>query len=259
MDEDGEIIECRIINSIEECFSSAKPTITPFPILPLIVVSGLLDGINPCAFAVLLFFLAFLFAVMKNAPMRDIKNRMIKVGAVYIAAIYIGYLLIGVGLLGAISLSPFPNLIALIGALLVIVLGIISIKDYFYYGRGISLRIPYSQWKTIAKLIHKATIPSTFLVGLLVALVEFPCTGGIYVAILGMLAAKETQIRAITYLLIYNLAFVLPLVLILAFASNRQLVEKLRGWQKDKKRHFRLLMGLLMIAVGLVIIFGYLI
>ncbi len=258
MDENGEIKECQIMSSIKECIPKASSNLSSPPILPLIVVSGLLDGINPCAFAVLLFFLAFLFAVMKNASPKEVKKRIFMVGSIYIAAVYIGYLLIGVGMLKVISLTPFPNLIAQLGALLVIILGVISLKDYFFYGKGISLKIPYGQWKTIARLVHKATIPSILLVGFLVALVEFPCTGGIYVAILGMLAVKETQIKALMYLLIYNLAFVLPLVMILAFASNRRIVDKMRGWQEEKKRHFRLLLGLLMIAMGIVIFFGYL-
>jgi hypothetical protein len=130
IDENGAIKECQITNSITECIPRSKSMLS-LPILPLIIISGLLDGINPCAFAVLLFFLAFLFRVMQSSPNRETKRRIIEVGTVYITSIYIAYLLIGIGILNAIAFLPFSNLIALLGAILVIALGIISIKDYF--------------------------------------------------------------------------------------------------------------------------------
>ena len=253
IDENGVIKECQITNSITECIPKPKSMFS-LPILPLIIISGLLDGINPCAFAVLLFFLAFLFRVMQSSPSKETKRRIIEVGTVYIISIYIAYLFIGIGILNAIVLLPFSNLIALLGAILVIVLGIISAKDYFFPGKGISLKIPSKQWKTIARLIHKATIPSTFLIGFIVAFFEFPCTGGIYVAILGMLAVKTSQLEGIIYLLLYNFAFVIPLIAILVLASNRQVVEKLREWQKEDNLKMKLLLGVFMIALGAIIL-----
>ncbi len=255
MDDGGEIRDCEIINSIEECLPKSKPSSSSAPILPLILVSGLLDGINPCAFAVLLFFLAFLFRVMQSSPMGKVKRRILEIGAVYISSIYITYLLIGIGFLNVITLLPFPNLIAAVGALLVIALGAVSIKDYFFSGKGMTLKIPQKQWKMIAKLMHKATVPSTFIIGFIVALFEFPCTGGIYIAILGMLAVKTTQVEGFTYLLIYNIAFVIPLIAILAFASNGKVVERLREWQKTENKKMKLLIGLFMISIGAIILF----
>ncbi len=176
-------------------------------------------------------------------------------GSVYIAAVYVTYLLIGVGLLAAISISPFPNIIAVIGGLLVIVLGVVSVKDFFFPGRGFNFRIPSRQWRTIARWVHKASIPSMCVTGFLVALFEFPCTGGVYVAILGMLAVKASRVMGVLYLLVYNVAFILPLIVLLGFASNRMGVERLRGWQREKVRYLRLLLGLFMMALGVWILF----
>lgn len=117
--------------------------------------------------------------------------------------------------------------------------------------RWLSLKIPKSQWKTIAKWIHKSTIPSAFVVGLMVGLLEFPCTGGIYLAILGMLAYRTTFTQGFTYLLIYNVAFVLPLIIILAVSSSKRFVEKMRTWQLSKEKPMRLVMGLITISIGL--------
>jgi cytochrome c biogenesis protein CcdA len=158
-----------------------------------------------------------------------------------------------VGILKIASLSPIPNLAAWIGAALVIILGAINIKDYFFYGRGFSLKISSRHWPIITKLIHKATIPSACLVGFLVAFFEFPCTGGIYIAILGMLASKTANLEALTYLSIYNFAFILPLIVILVFMSSSQIVEKMKKWQLEKKSYFKLFTGLTMIAIGILI------
>lgn len=254
MDERGEIRECRISRSIQECLQKPKaPYPTSLPILPLILVSGLLDGVNPCAFAVLLFFLAFLFTAAETSP-RDARRRVLKAGSAYVASVYAAYLLIGVGMLKAISLFPYPNLVAWVGAFLIIALGAVNVKDYFFYGRWFSQKIPSERWDTIAKWVYKATIPSACVAGLLVSLFEFPCTGGIYVAILGMLAAKTTQTKALIYLLVYNVAFVLPLIAILAFTYNERVVERLREWQRARRRHLRLALGLSMMALGALIL-----
>lgn len=248
--EDGNIMECEIGHSISECFGEPVTALPFFAVFPVIVMSGLLDGINPCAFAVLFFFLAFLYMARRKTS-ENARQKILLVGSVYIMSVYLTYLMIGLSIIKAITITPFPHLLAKIGATLCILLGIVNIKDYFWPGRWLSLKIPKSQWKTIAKWIHKSTIPSAFVVGLMVGLAEFPCTGGIYLAILGMLAYSTTFAQGFVYLLIYNVAFVLPLIIILAISSNKQFVEKMRMWQLSKEKPMRLIMGLIMISIGL--------
>ena len=248
--EDGNIVECEIGHSTSECIGEPITTLSFFAVVPVIVISGLLDGINPCAFAVLFFFLAFLYMARRKTS-ENTKQRILLVGSVYIISVYLTYLMIGLSIIKAITITPFPHLLAKIGATLCILLGIINIKDYFWPGRWLSLKIPKSQWKTIAKWIQKSTIPSAFVVGLMVGLLEFPCTGGIYLAILGMLAYSTTFAQGFIYLLIYNTAFVLPLIIILAVSSNKRFVEKMRTWQLSKEKPMRLIMGLIMISIGL--------
>jgi len=248
--EDGSIIDCEIERSISECIGEPVTTLSFFTFFPVVVISGLLDGINPCAFAVLFFFLAFLYMARQKTS-ENTKRRILLVGSVYIISVYLTYLMIGLSIIKAITITPFPHLLAKIGATLCILLGIVNIKDYFWPGRWLSLKIPKSQWKTIAKWIHKSTIPSAFVVGLIVGLVEFPCTGGIYLAILGMLASRTTFSQGFIYLLVYNVAFVLPLIIILTVSSSKRFVEKMRMWQLSKEKPMRLIMGLIMISIGL--------
>jgi hypothetical protein len=77
--------------------------IAPKVTLPLIIGAGLLDGINPCAFAVLVFLLTFLLTVSKD------KRRMIKAGVAYVVGVYVTYFLAGLGLLTVIHLTGFSG------------------------------------------------------------------------------------------------------------------------------------------------------
>jgi len=164
--------------------------------------------------------------------------------------------MIGLGVIRIVTVIPFPHLVAKIGGVLVILLGAINIKDYFWPGVGISLKMSTSEWIVARKWMRKSTVPSAFIAGLLVSLFEFPCTGGIYVAILGMLAQQTAFTQGFMYLLIYNVAFVLPLIVLLVFVSRRRVTEfSLEKWQQHQGRRMRLLLGLVMVALGLFLLF----
>jgi len=251
MDEEGQMRECNIERSVTECV--VKRVVTPLPLsstLALIVVSGLLDGINPCAFAVLIFFTAFLM-VMSKVSFERTRRRVMLIGSIYIVAVYFAYLMIGLGTIRIIAITALPRLVAKIRALFLILLGAVNVKDYFWCGRGPGLRMATSRWVAVRRWMRKATIPSAFVAGLLVSLFEFPCTGGIYVFILGMLAKNTTFAEGFVYLLIYNMAFTLPLVVILIFASRRRVMGfSLEKWQQRHGKVVRLLSGLVMITLG---------
>ncbi len=218
--------------------------------MPVVLLAGLVDGINPCAFAVLIFLLTFLIEVSST------KKRMIKAGIFYIIAVYITYFLAGLGLLSAIQITGATSIIIKVAAALAIIAGLINVKDYFWYGKGFSLQIPESKKETIQKWVYKANIPAALVLGFLVAMFELPCTGGIYLAILAMLssAAKAT---AIYYLLIYNLMFILPLVVILLAVTFGMKAEHIESWRQSKKNWMKLVMGLVLLALGLALFLGW--
>ncbi len=219
-------------------------------LFPLVIISGFLDGLNPCAFTVLIFFVAFLFTLRKAT-----KNILL-VGFVYILAIYIAYLLIGLGLIHAFIFSGQEHLMAKISAWLLIILGLVNIKDYFWYGKWFSLS-PKINTNFYKKWIHKLTIPSVFLVGFLVGLCTFPCSGGIYVAIIGLLSAKTTYLRGLSYVLFYNVMFVLPLVIALFFLTNRKVLGQISRWETSHKKKIKLAMGGVMVLLGIAILIWF--
>ena len=91
------------------------------------------------------------------------------------------------------------------------------------------------------------------MLGALVGLCEFPCTGGPYLMVLGLLHDRGTYFTGVGYLFLYNLIFVLPLLIILFIASDKTLVEKVKAWKKAETKNMRLWGGIAMIILGIII------
>lgn len=217
------------------------------PILPFVFIAGLLDSINPCAIAILLIFIALLFTLKKN------RSTIIAMGLFYIVAVFVTYLAIGLGLLKVINFFEIPHLIVKFLASLVILVGLIGLKDYFFPGKFQILAIPLKSRQFIASFATQATLPAAILTGVLVAITEFPCSGAVYLATLGLISEKATFLKGLGYLGIYNLMFVLPLIFILLIVSNRLIVEKVINANESNSSKIRLLSALVMISIGVVI------
>lgn len=214
-----------------------------------LIVAALIDSINPCAFAVLIFLLIYITSLGAS-------RRALKVGIVYILTVFVVYFLAGLGLLTAIQSIGITRSIFSFAAFVSIIAGLINIKDFFWYGKGFSLAIPESKKPVIEKYVQKASLPAAIILGILVSLFELPCTGGVYLAILTLIA-KNAYALAIPYLLLYNLIFVLPLMIILFavyFGFSAEKAEKLRV---EKRKWLRLIMGLIMVALGLAMLTGF--
>lgn len=215
--------------------------------LPLVSVSALIDSINPCAFSVLLLTIAFLFSI------GSVRSRILKIGGMYIFGIFLVYVLIGLGILGTLHIFDTPHFMAKLGASLLIVLGAINLANVYFPAFPVKLSIPRSAHRKMAELMNKASLPTAFLLGGLVGLCEFPCTGGPYLMILGLLHDQATYLRGFAYLILYNLIFILPLATILFIASDQALLEKVQTWRRQESKKMRLWSGIAMIVLGLII------
>ena len=218
-------------------------------LLPLVGIAALIDSINPCAFSVLLLTIAFLFSIGK------VRSGILKIGGAYILGIFAAYILIGLGLLQALHIFNTPHFMAKLGAGLLIALGSINLINEFFPAFPIKLRIPQAAHAKIAELMNKASIPTAFLLGALVGLCEFPCTGGPYLMVVGLLHDQTTYLTGVGYLFLYNLIFILPLAIILFIASNEALVQKVNAWRKAETKHMRVWGGVAMIILGILIFF----
>lgn len=219
-------------------------------LFPLLVVASLVDSVNPCAFSILLVTIAFLFSIGR------LRTNVLKMGGVYIFGIFLVYVLIGLGVLQTLHIFSTPHFMAKVGAILLLILGSINLINEFWPGFPVKLRIPHAAHEKIAILMENGSLPTAFLLGTLVGICEFPCSGGPYVMILGLLHDNATYLRGLAYLVVYNLIFVLPLAVILLIASDKNLLNKVQEWQQKERRGMRFWSGVAMIALAIIILFS---
>ncbi len=248
----GEVQTFSIDAPFEDAMGQALHAAGPLPVglanlgqlLPAVVGTGLLDSVNPCAFAVILLLLAFLFTL------RQSRGRILQLGFVYIGMIFLVYYAIGLGILRAVRLSNDPHFVARAGAWVLMGLGAINLIEFFFPKFPIKLHMPKIAGARTNELIKRATVPATIGAGLLVGLCTFPCSGGIYVSIITLLNAKTTLGWGLAYLGLYNIMFVLPLVAILLAAGNRKTAKAWARWERENSLKIRLWYGLIMVGLG---------
>lgn len=217
--------------------------------IPALIGGAAIDSINPCAFAVLIFLVGYLLAI--GSP-----KLILRVGLVYIVTVFVVYFLAGLGLLKVLTMFGVAGIIYKIAAVVLLFVGLVNVKDFFWYGKGFTLAIPESKKPLIEKYIKKASIPAAIVLGFLVSAFELPCTGGVYLAILGLLASRETQISAIPYLLLYNLIFVLPLFIILGLVYFGISAKQMEEWRTKNRKWLRLILGLGSLILGALMLAG---
>ncbi|MGQ9584774.1 MAG: hypothetical protein ACUVXG_05185 [Anaerolineae bacterium] len=191
-----------------------------------VLAAGLVDGLNPCAFATIVFFVSYLAFTGRKG------REILAVGAAFTAGVFLTYLGVGFGVMRAIAALPFMaaagRWIYGLSAVLCLVLAGGSFYDYLQARRGrpeeMRLRLPLRLRRQVNRLIRegagaRALVPAAFVSGALVSLVELACTGQVYLpTILFVLGVPEMQARATGYLLLYNGMFIFPLVVVFTAA-----------------------------------------
>ncbi len=220
------------------------------PTLGLVLGSAAIDSINPCAIGVLILMISVILGGGKHSV-----AKMLFLGGLYIFAIFVTYLLAGLGLLyflGSVPLFVTEYLSIAVGVM-VILFGLVEIKDYFWYGRGFSLGIPIIFTKKIHEMSKNITVPGVILTGAFVAGVELPCTGAPYLAIITILSTNFNFL-AFLMLVLYNIVFVLPLIVILLMVAGGTKLPAVKMWKQEARGFMRLAIGLLLIGLGWLLI-----
>ena len=213
-------------------------------LLPLVIITGLLDGLSPCVIAILIFFIAFLISLQ-----RTFKN-IFFLGLVYILVVFLTYLAVGVGLLSGIVFFGQHHFFAILGSWLLIIWGGLQLKDYFFPKLPPHLRMPRIASEKVKSRLEKATLLGVIVAAFLVGLCSVPCSAGIYTAVTSLLAAKTTYLTGFLYLLLYNLMVIVPLLILLFLAVNPFTLVKLAEFRQKHERTEKLVIGLIMIALG---------
>ena len=213
----------------------------------VLIAAWLIDSINPCAIWVLVFLLAFL-AESNKTPWQLIRH-----GLVYVFAVFLVYLLAGVFLLPIIqSLGNFSTNAYLVFAIIVGIFWVLELKEYFRPGEWSILEIPPRYSKKIKQRKEKIleSYPFTFLMWGFVALVELPCTWAVYLAILALMAKWGVSAENVIMLIVYNILFVLPLIIILYLFYKWVSSDTIQAKLEKYKPHMRLATWLLLIGLA---------
>jgi len=223
-----------------------------------IFLLALADTINPCALAV---FVLFLIGIMSYDPTRG--KKVLIAGAAFVTAVYICYFIYGLIIIKfwqvVQALTSVRLVIYTILGVIAIILGILNLKDYFWYKPGgFATEMPLSWRPKVKKITSNITsTKGAFLMGAFVTLFLMPCTMGPYLIAGGILSALE-MIKVIPWLLVYNLIFILPLygiVLVVYFGLKK--VEDISGWKDRNIRYLHLIIGFIMLGIGAAILLGW--
>ena len=220
------------------------------PTIGLVLGSAAIDSINPCAIGVLILMVSVVLGSNKGT------KRLLQVGFAYIGAIFLTYLIAGLGLVYFFTKIPIviAEYLSMLVAALIILAAVIEVKEFFWYGKGFSLQIP----TRFAKKIHewstsKTSIAGVMALGAFVAGVELPCTGAPYLAIITVLRINF-NFHAFLLMVLYNVIFVAPLLIILFMVAGGTKISKVAKFKEDGKGVMRLMMGLLLAALGWILI-----
>jgi len=236
--------------------------ISKFSLLFITILIGLADGFNPCAFFILTFLLAtMLYAVSSTKEKNEKRKRLAIVGGVFIFFSALVYFLFMSLWLNIFLYAKEIVLLTFVAGGIAIFAGIINIKDYFYFKKGISLTLPKSQKNRFIKKVEKLTkvkslwalLIGTIIIAFTVNFYELLCTVGFPMVYLGTLATKQiSSISYYLYLLLYNFCYIIPLLIIVLIFI---VTLGAREFNKRNVQRLKLISGFMILFFGLILIF----
>ena len=223
-----------------------------------VILAGLADGLNPCAFATLVFFVSYL--TLSGRKGREV----LFVGAAFTVGVFLAYLVVGLGFYRVLDL--LGDLLTTLGrwvygltALLCAVLAVFSFLDFLKARRGeigdMSLNLPHGLRMRINAVIRRgrysrAFVLGSFTTGLVVSFLELACTGQVYLPTIVFVASQpQLQTRALFFLVLYNLLFILPLVVVFILAYYGTGSKQLSRFLKRRAATVKLAMALLFVVL----------
>jgi HEAT repeat protein/cytochrome c biogenesis protein CcdA len=230
--------------------------------LTMVLGGGLLDGINPCAFATIIFFLSYLqFA-------RRTPREMLMVGAAFISAVFLAYLAVGLLLYEVLDqlndrFAGLQRWLNLSFGLLALLAAWLSLRDALRARAGrldaMTLQLPGFLKDRIRGVIRTGTrarnfVIAAFVSGLVISMLELACTGQVYAPIIYQI--HQGRLGAVWWLVIYNLAFITPLLVIFMLAYGGLRSESLIDFQRKHTFAVKLGLALLFFCLALVILLG---
>jgi len=212
-------------------------------------LTGLTDSYNPCSIGVLIISLTLLLGLKKP--------RLIGIfGFSYLTAIFATYFMIGVGFLKAFHMFGVHGFFGYAAGVILIVVGLIHLFPTLW---------PQSRFAQFIRSCHvparlsdhldKGVFIAGLILGFLIGLCNLPCAGGIYLGIIGLLALKTSYWSGVGHLFIFNLGFILPLILVFFGATRRPVLEALQRANVRIARYGVIVTSSVMIIMGALLIY----
>ena len=222
------------------------------PMFALGMVLGLADGFNPCTFAILIFLMSYLFTISAS------KKRILKLGLVFSLIIFLVYIAIMLGLINILAFVGFRSTGKTVIAVVLIIMGLINVKDFFWKGKGPSLEIPKFAKPILEKYIQRATVPAVIILALILSFVELLCTIGLPLAYVNIMLDKGiTGTASFFYIFWYNLFYILPLIAIVLLIYFFVLeTEKAEHYRLKLRKYMKVIGGLLMLGLAVLMLLG---
>jgi len=234
--------------------------------VPAIVAAGVLDGFNPCAFGVLILFATFALGLAARqslatggtAPdVRGASRTVLGLGAFFVLGVLLTYFLLGLGLLTVLaSLTDFGgnHLPSRIAALVAIGLGLWMIRDMLLPDAGWKLEAPHALHGRMRDWARVGSPTALFGGGVLIGLCTVPCSGAVYLGVVALLGASGTVAAGLGGLVLYNLAYIAPLVVLLVLASRPGLIRVINRWHLEHAGGTKLLLAIVVLLLGFAIL-----
>ena len=224
--------------------------------VPTVLASGVADGFNPCAFALLVLFatytLTMVNAVTPTARRRSRRGAgLLGAGSLYVGAVWITYFIIGLGLMSFLGWLGQDHLVARGASIIALVMALWMLKDVFLPGVGPSMMAPAGTHGRMQKAMEKGGMAGMLLAGVLVGICTVPCSGAIYLQITAVLHASGGGLTGLALLALYNLAFIVPLVALLLMVSDKRVLGRMGRWNRANSPWVKAGLALAVIAMSL--------
>jgi cytochrome c biogenesis protein CcdA len=223
--------------------------------VPTVLVSGVADGFNPCAFALLVLFATYTLTLVNavagdGTPTLEARRRLLGAGSLYVGAVLVTYFIIGLGLFTFLSWLGRDHLVARGAAILALVMALWMLKDVFLPGVGPSMMAPSGTHGRMQKAMERGGLAGMLIAGVLVGICTVPCSGAIYLDIVAVLHASGGGLTGLALLALYNIAFIVPLLILLLAVSNRRVLGQLGRWNRANSPWIKVGLALAVIVMS---------
>ena len=230
---------------------------------PIVIGSGFADGFNPCAFALLVLFATYTLTLVNavtadGRPTASARRTLLGAGSLYVGAVVVTYFVIGLGIFSALSWLGQDHIVARLAAVLALAMALWMLKDVFLPGWGPTMAAPSGTHGWMNRAMQRGGLAGMLLAGVLVGICTVPCSGAIYLDIIAVLRASGGGVVGLALLVLYNIAFIMPLLLFLLLVSNRRVLGTLGRWNKQNGTVVKtvLALGVILMSFGLLFSLG---